>query len=126
MSAISTIKEDFKSFFKQVDIMSKEKPLVTITYAFALTIISAFIAPFSSILALATFSISLPFHLIIIKNFKNIYQNLEEKTKDIFKGDPKEKSQIAGQNVKILAHQIYYRTIGFFQGLFSKNTEYII
>ncbi|NGX51964.1 MAG: hypothetical protein KR126chlam5_00257 [Candidatus Anoxychlamydiales bacterium] len=116
----------FKSFFKEVDTMAKEKPLATITYAFALTIFAGFIAPFSLIIAIGVFSISLPFHLLIIKNFKSICHNLAEKTKDIFTGDPREKGQIAGRNLKILGYQIYARTRGFFEGLFSKSKEPIV
>ncbi|NGX33193.1 MAG: hypothetical protein K1060chlam4_01254, partial [Candidatus Anoxychlamydiales bacterium] len=114
----TAIKGNFKSFFKELDSMAKEKPLATITYAFALTIFAGFISPFSLIVAIGVFSITLPFHLLIIKNFKSIYQNLAEKTKDIFTGDPREKGQIVGRNLKILAYQIYGRTRGFFEGLF--------
>lgn len=122
----AVIKGNFKNFFKEVDTMAKEKPLATITYAFALTVFAGLIAPFSLIVAIGVFSISLPFHLLIIKNFKSIYQNLEEKTKNIFTGDPREKGQIIGRNLKILGYEIYGRTRGFFEGLFSKSKEPIV
>ena len=123
---VEATKGNFKSFFKEVDTMAKEKPIVTMTYAFALTIFAGLIAPFSLIVAIGAFSISLPFHLLIIKNFKSIYQNLAEKTKDIFTGDPREKGQIVGRNLKILAYQIYGHTRGFFEGVFSKGKEPIV
>lgn len=122
----AVIKGNFKNFFNEVDTMAKEKPLATITSAFALTVFAAFIAPFSLIVAIGVFSISLPFHLLIIKNFKSVYQNFAEKTKDIFRGDPREKGQIVGRNLKILTYQVFGRTRGFFEGLFSKSKEPIV
>jgi len=122
----SAIKDSFKSFFSDVNEVTNQKPLVTITYAFALTIFSSFIAPFSLILSLSVFAISLPFHIIIIKNFKSVTQNLEEKIKDIFEEDPREKGQILGRIFKNSVYQVYARTIGFFEGIFSNNKDYIV
>lgn len=117
------IKENYKNFFSEVNSMAKERPLVTIIYALGLTALSIFAAHFSLVLAIGIFSISLPFHLSVIKNFKTVYHKFEETTKDIFTGDPKEKAKIAAHALKMLAYQVYGRVLGFFQGLFSKSKE---
>ncbi|NGX34105.1 MAG: hypothetical protein K1060chlam1_00452 [Candidatus Anoxychlamydiales bacterium] len=122
---ISAIKENFRGFFSELNTMAKKRPLVTIIYALALTVLSGFIAEFSLLLAIGVFSVSIPFHLVVIKNFKGIYKNFETKAKDFFTGDPKEKGKDLGHNLKIVILQVYNRTIGFFEGLFSKKKGFV-
>lgn len=125
--ALPTIKDDFKNFFNDVNTMAKERPLVTIIYALALTIIAGTIASHSLILGLCVFSISLPFHISVIKNFKTVCLNFEEKMKDIVKGDPREKGKILGARLRGAINQVYGRSVGFLEGFFlKKNRDKII
>jgi len=118
---ISSVKENFKSFYHEVEEIAVKKPILTIISAVAMTVLSVYVAQFSLIISLYVFAISVFFDVAIFKNLKDIHEVIDNKFKEIFCNNSKEKGAKDAQYIKDSMRAIFDRAKGFLQTIFSRS-----
>lgn len=123
MKIVDTAIIGVKDFYNKVEDLTKKRPISIIISTVALTILSAFVSPVSSILAIGVFSFSLFLAVIIAKNYEKVWDGIEDQITEVFVGDAaaaRAKGKREGRGFAGGVERVAERAMGFVEGATSK------
>ena len=123
MKIVDTAIIGVKDFYNKVEDLTKKRPLAIVISTIALTILSAFVSPVSSILAIGVFSFALFLAVVIAKNFEKVWDGIEDQITEVFVGDAaaaSAKGRREGRGFADGVERAAERVVGFVEGATSK------
>ncbi|NGX33309.1 MAG: hypothetical protein K1060chlam4_01371 [Candidatus Anoxychlamydiales bacterium] len=122
MKIVDTAIIGVKDFYNKVEDLTKKRPISIIISTVALTILSAFVSPVSSILAIGVFSFALFLAVVIAKNFEKVWDGIEDQITEVFEGRAvasRAKGRREGNRLAKAAEKFAERAIGVAEGIVS-------